>query len=152
MHTTLWIISMLAFACARSVFADSCYPINTANLNFGSYQPEEQHDLDVDTTIDIYCAPAFRGRELHVRVNLIGMTDKSERRVMNNIITKDEAYFILFRDAARTIPLIEQMEIPVTDIIPQSKIFTIRLYGRLLARQNIGTGIYIAQTIINIDY
>ena len=138
--------------CARGANADSCYPINTANLNFGNYNPELQHDLDIDTTVDIYCAPAFRGRELSVRVNLIGKTSRGDLRIINNVATKDEGYFILFRDAARTIPLTDEMAIPVTETIPQSKIFTIRLYGRFLARQNIGAGLYMTNMIINIDF
>jgi hypothetical protein len=65
--------------------------------------------LDMDTTIEIYCAPAFQGQQLNVRVNLIDQTDQSDRRVLQNIAGDDKAYYILFQDAARTIPLRDDM-------------------------------------------
>jgi len=44
------------------------------------------------------------------------------------------------------------MAIPVTESVPSSKLFTIRLYGRLLPKQNLSKGIYMANLIVNIDY
>jgi len=136
----------------RAVAADSCYPVNSAQLIFGNYSPEFSQALDMDTTIEIYCAPAFQGQKLNVRVNLIDQTDQGDRRVLQNTSGDDKAYYILFQDAARTIPLRDDMAIPVTETVPRSKLFTIRLYGRLLAKQNIGKGVYVANLIVNIDY
>ena len=136
----------------RAVAADSCYPINSAQMIFGSYSPELSQGLDMDTTIEIYCAPAFQGQQLNVRVNLIDKTDQGDQRVLQNIAGDDKAYYILFQDAARTIPLRDDMAIPVTESVPRSKLFTIRLYGRILAKQNIGKGTYMANLIVNIDY
>jgi spore coat protein U-like protein len=136
----------------RTAAADSCYPINSAQIIFGNYSPEFSQALDMDTTIEIYCAPAFQGQQLNVRVNLIDQTDQGNRRVLQNTSGDDKAYYILFQDAARTIPLSDDMAIPVTESVPRSKLFTIRLYGRLLAKQNISKGIYVANLIVNIDY
>lgn len=136
----------------RAAAADSCYPINSAQMIFGNYSPEFSQGLDMDTTIEIYCAPAFQAQKLNVRVNLIDKTDQGDRRILKNTAGGDEAYYILFQDAARTIPLRDDMAIPVTESEPRSKLFTIRLYGRLLAKQNIGKGTYMANLIINIDY
>lgn len=140
------------FGLIQTAAAESCYPMNSAQLNFGNYNPESSQHLDSVTTIDIYCAPAFTGRQLDVRVNVIGMSDQGDRRVLGNQAEKDEAHFILFQDAARTIPLNDQMAIPIAESVPRSKIFTIRLYGRMPARQDIGVGTYMASLIINIDY
>lgn len=136
----------------RTVAADSCYPINSAQMIFGNYSPEFSQALDMDATIEIYCAPAFQAQKLNVRVNLIDKTDQGDRRILKNTAGGDEAYYTLFQDAARTIPLRDDMAIPVAESVPRSKLFTIRLYGRLLAKQNIGKGTYMANLIINIDY
>ena len=136
----------------RAVAADACYPVNSAQMIFGNYSPESSQALDMDTTIEIYCAPAFQGQQLNVRVNLIDQTDQGNRRVLQNTTGDDKASYILFQDAARTIPLTDDMAIPVTESVPRSKLFTIRLHGRLLAKQNISKGIYMANLIVNIDY
>lgn len=65
----------------RTAAADSCYPVNSAQMIFGNYSPEFSQALDMDTTIEIYCAPAFKGQQLNVRVNLIDQTDQGERHV-----------------------------------------------------------------------
>jgi hypothetical protein len=44
------------------------------------------------------------------------------------------------------------MAIPITESVPRSKIFTIRLYGRMLARQDVSVGTYMTSLVINIDY
>jgi spore coat protein U-like protein len=106
----------------------------------------------MDTTIDVYCAPAFQGQRLNVRVTLIDKKDQGDRRVLQNTAGEDKAYYILFQDAARTIPLRDDMDIPVAESVPRAKLFTIRLYGRLLAKQNISKGTYLANLIININY
>ncbi len=136
----------------RTVAAEACYPVNSAQMIFGNYNPEFSQALDMDSTIEIYCAPAFQGQKLNVRVNLIDQTDQGDRRVLQNTTGDDKAYYILFQDAARTIPLRDDMAIPVAESVPGSKLFTIRLYGRLLAKQNIGKGTYMANLIVNIDY
>jgi len=146
------LIICMSMMLIRTVAAEACYPINSAQMIFGNYGPEFSRALDMDTTIEIYCAPAFQGQQLNVRVNLIDQTDQGDRRVLQNIAGDDKAYYILFQDAARTIPLRDDMAIPVTESVPRSKLFTIRLYGRLLAKQNIGKGTYMANLIINIDY
>lgn len=139
-------------AFSKNAAAESCYPINTAQMNFGNYNPESAQHLDIDATIDIYCAPAFRGQLLSVRVSLIGRASQGYRYILNNLIDDDQGFFILFQDAARTIPLTEQIAIPITEFDVRSKIFTIRLYGRMSARQDIGRGTYMTNLMINIDF
>jgi spore coat protein U-like protein len=146
------LIFFMSIVLTEAVAADSCYPINSAQMIFGNYSPELSQGLDMDTTIEIYCAPAFQAQKLNVRVNLIDKTDQGDRRILKNTAGGDEAYYILFQDAARTIPLRDDMAIPVTESVPRSKLFTIRLYGRLLAKQNISKGTYMANLIVNIDY
>jgi spore coat protein U-like protein len=146
------LIICLGMLLIRASAADSCYPVNSAQMIFGSYSPEYSQAIDMDTNIDIYCAPAFQGQKLNVRVNLIDKTDQDDRRVLQNTTGGDKAYYILFQDAARTIPLRDDMAIPVTESVPSSKLFTIRLYGRLLPKQNLSKGIYMANLIVNIDY
>lgn len=148
---SVWVM-LLLFGIIQSAAAESCYPINSAQLNFGTYNPESAEHLDSVTTIDIYCAPAFNGSQLDVRINVVGVSGQGDRRVLHNQSDKDEAHFILFQDAARTIPLTDQMVIPIAESVPRSKIFTVRLYGRMLARQDIGVGTYTTNLIINIDY
>ncbi len=148
---SVWVM-LLLFGIIQSAAAESCYPINSAQLNFGTYNPESAEHLDSVTTIDIYCAPAFNGRELDVRINVVGVSGQGDRRVLHNQTDQDEAHFILFQDAARTIPLTDQMVIPIAESVPRSKIFTIRLYGRMLARQDVSVGTYTTNLIINIDY
>ncbi len=147
-----FLMIFVSMVLSRVASADSCYPVNSAQMIFGNYSPEFSQALDMDTTIEIYCAPAFQGQKLNVRVNLIDQTDQGNRRVLQNTTGDDKAYYILFQDAARTIPLRDDMAIPVTESEPRSKLFTIRLYGRLLAKQNISKGIYMANLIVNIDY
>jgi spore coat protein U-like protein len=149
----LAVVFMVVFFCMiQTAAAKSCFPMNSAQLNFGNYNPGSSQDVDVVATVDIYCSPAFKGQQLDVRINLIGVSSQGERRVLNNRTYNDEAHFILFQDAARTIPLTDQMAIPITEYLPQSKIFTIRLYGRMPAKQDIGAGTYMTNLIIHIDY
>ncbi len=148
---SVWVM-LLLFGIIQSAAAESCYPMTSAQLNFGTYNPESAEHLDSVTTIDIYCAPAFNGRELDVRINVVGVSGQGDRRVLHNQTDQDEAHFILFQDAARTIPLTDQMVIPIAESVPRSKIFTIRLYGRMLARQDVSVGTYTTNLIINIDY
>jgi spore coat protein U-like protein len=146
------VFMLVLFGMNQNAAAESCYPMNSAQLNFGNYNPESSQHLDSVTTIDIYCAPAFNGRSIDVRVNVIGVSGQDDRRMLSNQADKEEAQFILFQDAARMIPLTDQMAIPVTESVPRSKIFTIRLYGRMLARQDISVGMYMSNLMINIDY
>lgn len=146
------VFMLVLFGMNQNAAAESCYPMNSAQLNFGNYNPESSQHLDSVTTIDIYCAPAFNGRSIDVRVNVIGVSGQDDRRMLSNQADKEEAQFILFQDAARTIPLTDQMAIPVAESVPRSKIFTIRLYGRMLARQDISVGMYMSNLMINIDY
>lgn len=146
------LIVFMSIVLTEAVATEACYPINSAQMIFGNYSPEFSQALDMDATIEIYCAPAFQAQNLNVRVNLIDQTDQGDRRVLKNTAGGDEAYYILFQDAARTIPLRDDMAIPVTESEPRSKLFTIRLYGRLFAKQNIGKGTYMANLIVNIDY
>jgi spore coat protein U-like protein len=132
--------------------AESCHPVNSAQIIFGNYSPEFSQDLDMDTTIDIYCAPAFQGQKLNVKINILDKAEQGGLRILPNTAGPDKAYFVLFQDSARTIPLTNTMFIPVIESVPNSKIFTIRLYGRMLAKQNIGKGIYASNLTINIDY
>lgn len=143
---------LLQFGMMSAVKAESCYPMNSAQLNFGTYNPEYAEHLDSVTSIDIYCAPAFNGQTLDVRVTVNGVSSYGDYRVMNNLTAKDQAHFILYQDAARTIPLTDQMAIPISESVPRSKIFTIRLYGRMFARQDVSVGTYMANLMINIDY
>ena len=132
--------------------ADSCYPINSAQIIFGTYGPEFSQDLDMDTTIDIYCAPAFQGKTVNVKVHILDKAGTGDRHVLQNTSGQDKAFFMLFQDSTRTIPLTNDMLIPVIESVPHSKIFSIRLYGRLFAKQNIGKGLYATNLVINIDY
>lgn len=59
---------------------------------------------------------------------LVGQTERDSLRTLKNAGGNDEAFFILFQDAARTIPLTDQMEIPVNEAIPRLKMFLLRLY------------------------
>ena len=145
-------IVLVAIVMIDNAVANSCYPLNSAQIIFGNYSPEFSQDLDMDTTIDIYCAPAFQGQRLNVKVNILGKDDRDNRRILQNTSGQDKAYFLLFQDSARTVPLLNNMSVPVVESLPHSKIFTIRLYGRLLAKQDIGKGIYTSNFIINIDY
>ena len=147
-----FLLILVAIAMVDKAAANSCYPLNSAQIIFGNYSPEFSQDLDMDTTIDIYCAPAFQGHRLNAKVNILDKDDRDNRRILQNTSGQDKAYFLLFQDSARTIPLINNMSVPIVESSPQSKIFTIRLYGRLLAKQNIGKGIYASNLIINIDY
>jgi spore coat protein U-like protein len=144
--------SFLVFSFIGTSAAESCHPVNSAQIIFGNYSPEFSQDLDMDTTIDIYCAPAFQGQKLNAKINILDKAEQGGLRILQNTAGPDKAYFVLFQDSARTIPLINNMFIPVIESVPNSKIFTIRLYGRMLAKQNIGKGIYASNLIINIDY
>lgn len=121
--------------------AQACYALNTPSLKFSSYHPSSRGPDDIETTVDFYCAPAFRGKQLHIKVSLQEGAQGSAYQIRNAF--GDVLRFGIFLDPARSIPLTSNMTIPVRDANPQNKTFSVVLYGRIYADQRTaGVGQY----------
>ena len=127
--------------CLNAGYAASCYPINAPRLVFSSYQPIAAYPKDIDTSIDFYCAPAFQGNQLHVSVFVQDSTQTPAYQLRN--AAGDIVRSGVFIEPARSIPLTSNMSIPLRDVNPGTKTFSVVLYGRIFANQRTaGVGNY----------
>ena len=131
--------------------AASCYPVNTPMLVFSTYHPVSAQPQDIDTVIEFSCAPAFRGNQLLASVSVQPGFHTSEHQLRNAV--GDTLRYALFIDPARSIPLTDHMKIPLRDVNPATKTFSIVLYGRIFAHQKTaGVGNYRSFVNLQLDY
>lgn len=135
------LIVILLAAGIRVCYAASCYPTNAPRLVFSPYHPISLHPEDIETVIDFFCAPAFQGNKLHVSVSVQGNTQSLAYQMRNAV--GDTIRYGLFIDPARSIPLTSGITLPLRDINPGTKTFSVILYGRIFASQKTaGVGQY----------
>lgn len=150
-----WARKSLAFivlgGCLPIAHAASCYPLNTPRLAFAPYQPISGYPEDIETIIDFFCAPAFQGNQLHVSVSVQDNFQAPAYQLRNAV--GDTVRYGLFIDPARSIPLTGNMTIPLRDVNPSTKTFSIVLYGRIFANQRTaGVGHYRSSVNLLLNY
>ncbi len=144
-------ILILLSGCLNVVYAASCHPINAPRLVFSSYQPIGAYPEDIDTSIDFYCAPAFQGNQVHVSVTVQDGAQMPAYQLRNAF--GDVVRYGLYIDPARTIPLTSNMSIPLRDVNPGTKTFSVILYGRIFANQRTaGVGNYRGSVNLLLNY
>ena len=142
------ILLVSTFSASR---ADCCYPINTPRMVFSSYFPLDSQPEDIETVIDFFCAPAFQGNRLHVRVSMQAGSQSSGYQIRNNV--GDFIRINFFIDPARSIPLTSDMSIPLYAINFNAKTFSVVLYGRIPPNQRTaGVGHYRGFVNLQLSY
>ena len=135
------IFAVLLVASFNSAWAESCYPMTTPRMMFSNYLPLDSQPRDIETVIEFFCAPAFHGNQLHVRVSMQAGSQAVGYQLRNNV--GDIIRVSFFIDPARSIPLTDDMSIPLYAVNFNAKTFSIVLYGRLPPNQRMaGAGQY----------
>lgn len=141
---------VLALVSAPAVASD-CYALDAPRLTFSNYNPVMNLPEDISTTIDFYCLPAFKGRQLSLSVTIQDAAQGAAYTMKN--MQGDVIRFGLFADPAYSIPLSAGMPIAVRDVNPDAKTFRVILYGRIFANQRqAGAGSYQSSLRLLLDY
>ena len=131
-----------------------CTPLGSAGLVIGKYQPLDAVPIDAQTTLAIECFPSVPGEALRLNVRLINAGNGSLQLPNVSVGTQGAGLLrvLLYRDAARTIPLDDQATITFSEqpLIPTR--YLISLYARVPAGQDIGVGQYQLPLTVLIDY
>ena len=144
-------VTIMLICGVGAALADSCSPIQTPRMVFSPYLPLASQPQDIDTIVDFFCAPAFQGNRLHVRVSLQAGSQAFSYQLRNQV--GDIIRMSLFIDPARSIPLTNDMTIPPQAINVGAKTFSIVLYGRIPPHQRTaGIGQYRGFVNLQLSY
>ncbi len=145
------IIGFVATVWVAFSHAASCYSVSAPSLVFSPYHPTAAEPEDIETTVEFYCAPAFRAGKLRVNVTLQEGSQRPQHQIRNAY--GDVLRYGVFVDPARSIPLTSNMPIPVHDANPDNKTFRVILYGRIYANQRTaGVGNYLGYLTLLLNY
>ena len=135
------VVAILLVYSFNSAWAESCYSMTTPRMMFSPYLPLDSQPADIETIIEFFCAPAFHGNQLHVRVSMQAGSQAVGYQLRNNV--GDIIRLSFFIDPARSIPLSSDMSIPLYAVNFNAKTFSVVLYGRLPPNQRTaGVGQY----------
>lgn len=114
--------------------AQTCSTVGSTQLVFGQYDPIAEEPLDISSTIEFNCPPAFRGRVIVAAIRFIGFSNGSTQSITNSLGTGQLAVGI-FSDPLRRQPIDGNTIIPIIDFNSQNQTFRITLYGRIAHKQ-----------------
>ncbi len=149
-----WAVAALLFATLTPALAMFCTPLGSGGLVIGHYQPLQATPLDTQASFAIECIPAVPGESLNMNVRL--PSAGSGRLHLGNLQAGTQGAGTLtvdlYRDAARQVPLDEQVTINFRDrpLIPTR--YTVSLFARVPPGQDADTGHYHLPLTIVIDY
>lgn len=152
MRRLLVYISVIYFLMPMPSKAAACFSTSSAQMIFGQYNPSADRPLDIDTTIEFNCSPAFRGRSLVATVEL---QDTSNQFTQSLLTTSgsDKLDVAIYIDSQRLQPAGINIPIPIQDINPDTKTFRVTLYGRIFENQKlISVGEYFGKFTLIITY
>jgi spore coat protein U-like protein len=147
----LW-IAYIFYLTPLSSYAAACFPISSAQMVFGSYNPSSDQPLEIDTTIEFYCSPAFRGRSLTATVQLQNTNNEFTQSILNTS-GNDKLEVVIYVDSDRLQPADKDTYIPIRDNNPDTKTFRVTLYGRIPQNQKqISAGQYFGKVTLVLKY
>lgn len=153
-HLCLVMAATLLFTLAEPVRAMYCTPLGSGGLVIGAYQPLQATAIDAQTSFAIECFPASPGEPLQLTVRLLN-AGSGVLQLPNVQAGQPSAASLrvqLYRDATRTLPLDEHATISFSDrpVIPTR--YSVSLYARVPARQDVGVGQYQLPLTVIIEY
>lgn len=132
--------------------AQTCSTIGSTQLVFGQYDPIAENPLDISTTIEFNCPPAFRGRVIIAAIRFLGFSNGSTQSI-NNTSGDGQLSVGIFSDPLRRQPIDGNTIIPIVDFNSQNQTFRITLYGRIEAKQkNVDVGNYFGTLTLLLTY
>jgi spore coat protein U-like protein len=132
--------------------AQTCLTVGSTQLVFGQYDPIAEGPLDIDTTIEFNCPPAFRGRIIIAAIRFVGFSNGSNQTISNTLGAGQLAVSI-FSDPLRRQPIDGNTIIPIIDFNSQNQTFRITLYGRIAQKQkNVDVGNYFGKITLLLTY
>ncbi len=144
------VLLLTLIAPARAMY---CTPLGSGGLIIGDYQPLQSTAIDAQTSFAIECFPASPGEPLQLTVRLLN-AGRGLLQLPNtqSPLSAGTLRVQLYRDAARTLPLDEQTTISFSDrpVIPTR--YSVSLYARVPARQDVGVGQYQLPLTVIIEY
>ncbi len=149
---TFCILFSLALTCGFSLPAHgmNCTSEAASRLIFGQYDPRSSVPLDVQGNLSIQCTPSNPGEVLDLTTTLAGAADW--QFYLRNLETGERLRIGLYKDSARVKSIdslsLFSVRIPLATAIT----FTIPLYGRIPALQNVSIGSYQADFSVLINY
>lgn len=114
--------------------AQACSTIGSTQLVFGQYDPIADDPLDITTTLEFNCPPAFHGRVIIAAIRFVGFSNGSTQSISNTSGAGQLAVGI-FSDPLRRQPIDGNTIIPIVDFNSQNQTFRITLYGRIAQKQ-----------------
>ena len=127
-------------------------PVGSTQLVFGQYDPIAEDPLDIATTIEFNCPPAFHGRAIIAAIRFLGFSNGSTQSISNTLGTGQLAVGI-FSDPLRHQPIDGNTIIPIVDFNSQNQTFRITLYGRITQNQkNVDVGNYFGKITLLLTY
>jgi spore coat protein U-like protein len=126
---------LVALACPlQSGWAKEC-KITSTPVNFGGYDPLSSTPLTALGSLDIICNPTHKTFTVTVEVSPGSMGGQAERAMVS--AGGGQLYYNIYSDPSYTV-VFTTMTRTVTRAMP----WTITLYGRVRALQNVAPGLY----------
>jgi spore coat protein U-like protein len=151
LNLVLFLISVFILTPTTSL-AQTCLTVGSTQLVFGQYDPIAEGPLDIDTTIEFNCPPAFRGRIIIASIRFIGFSNGSAQSI-SNTSGAGKLEVGIFTDPLRRRPIDGNTIIPIIDFNSQNQTFRITLYGRIEPKQkNVDVGNYFGKITLLLTY
>ena len=132
--------------------ADTCLTVGSTQMVFGQYDPIASEPLDIATTIEFYCPPAFHGRVIIATIRLQGIGNGLTQSI-SNTSGAGQLEVGMFSDPQRRTPIDGNTIIPIVDFNSQTQTFRITLYGRIVQKQkNVDVGNYFGTITLLLNY
>jgi spore coat protein U-like protein len=150
--TRLFLLISIFILMPTTVLAQTCSTVGSTQMVFGQYDPIAEDPLDIATTIEFNCPPAFRGRVIIAAIRFLGFSNGSTQSISNTLGAGQLAVSI-FSDPQRRQPIDGNTTIPIVDFNAQNQTFRITLYGRIEQKQkNVDVGNYFGKLTLLLTY
>ena len=150
--TLLFFLTSVFIVMPTTVLAQTCSTVGSTQLVFGQYDPIAEDPLDIATTIEFNCPPAFRGRIIIAAIRFVGFSNGSNQTT-SNTLGAGQLTVSIFSDPLRRQPIDGNTIIPIIDFNSQNKTFRITLYGRIAQKQkNVDVGNYFGELTLLLAY
>ena len=150
--TRLFFLISIFIWIPTTVLAQTCSTVGSTQLVFGQYDPIAEGPLDIATTIEFNCPPAFRGRVIIAAIRFLGFSNGSTQNITNTLGAGQLAVSI-FSDPLRRQQIDGNTIIPIVDFNSQNQTFRITLYGRIAQKQkNVDVGNYFGELTLLLTY
>ena len=150
--TLVFFLTLVIFLTPTTSRAQTCSTVGSTQLVFGQYDPIADDPLDIATTIEFNCPPAFHGRVIIAAIRFLGFSNGTTQSI-SNTLGAGQLAVSLFSDPQRRQPIDGNTTIPIVDFNAQNQTFRITLYGRITQKQkNVDVGNYFGTITLLLTY